>query len=364
MKRLLPSIALVAFVYSMPLISIAETVHFQLVEKIILPTVDGYGDLLRYDPGSRAIYASMARSGGAVIDPETNKIAHIINGGIRNPSGMAWDRKYIYWTSNEKRNGHVDDQIYVISKRSWKIVYRFRPEGLTPDAIYADCRNHRLYVSMDDSNWIDIYRLTKTPSYVGKIPLYPTVGSGPDVGVLRASKARLYVPDDSWEEVINLKLNKIINRVNTALPGVVGRESHTKGQAFDKKTGDLWVGTTKDGILVLQGNDLKTLMRLPSHSGIDEVVIDPKYQLVYAFESKAKGFDVYNAVTMKPIAFVETGFTSTHTGTVNLQSHEVYAYAGMDHAIFVYKPILSQEVWDNPENIGGIIGKTTSRVVG
>jgi hypothetical protein len=342
MKSLLLTFGMAAVTACVPLTSSADTIHFQLVKKIVLPTTDGHGDLLRYDPDTQNIYASMAHSGGAVINPADNKIAHIIQGGIQNPSGMAWDKNYVYWTSNGKSNGQANDQIYVISKHSWKVVYHFRPVGLTPDAIYADTRNHRLYVSMDDSNWIDIYRLGEKPRFIGKIALYPQSGSGPDVGTLRAAKDRLYVPDDSWEEVINLKNDKIIHKINTAPPTANGQNSHTKGQAFDEKTGDLWVGTTKDGILVLKGKDLKILKRLPAQSGIDEVVLDPQYQLVYAFESKAEGFDVYNAVSLKPVAFVKTGYLSTHTGAINPRNHEVYAYAGMDHAIFVYRPILSQ----------------------
>ena len=114
----------------LPLSSIAEPVHFTLVKKIVLPTVDGHGDLLRYDPSNQQIYASMARSGGAVIDTSTNQISHIIQGGIENPSGMAWDKNYVYWTSNAKANGHPDDQIYVVSKKNWNVVYHFHPVGL------------------------------------------------------------------------------------------------------------------------------------------------------------------------------------------------------------------------------------------
>ncbi|WP_308389029.1 hypothetical protein [Acidithiobacillus sp. AMEEHan] len=326
----------------LPLSSMADSVNFALVKKITLPTVDGHGDLLRYDPGNQQIYASMARSGGAVINTKTHNISHIIQGGIENPSGMSWDKNYVYWTSNAKSHGHPDDQIYVVSKQNWKVVYHFHPVGLTPDAIYANEKNHRLYVVMNDSNWIDIYSLGEKPVYLGQIPLYPTSGSGPDVGVLRAKANLLYIPDDSWEETIDLKTNKIIAKVNTALPGSVGESSHTKGQVYDEKTGDLWVGTTKGGILVLNASNLKIIKRLPSKAGIDEVALDPKYQLIYAFESKGKGFNVYNAKTLQLVGFVKTGYLSTHTGAVNPQTHEIYAYAGMDHTIFVYRPISSK----------------------
>lgn len=338
MKPSLLSCCMAIVITVLPLTSFALPIHFHLVRIITLPTKDGHGDLLRYDPGNQKIYASMAYSAGAVINSETNNIDRIIRGGIENPSGMAWDKKYIYWTSNGKVDGHPHDQVYVISKRTWKIVYRFRPVGLTPDAIYADSKNQRLYITMDDSNWIDIYHFGEKPRYLGKIILYPSSGSGPDVGTLLAAQDRLYVPDDSWEEIVDLKNHKIVNKVNMDLPTVDGKPSHTKGQVYDEKTGDLWVGTTNSGMLVFHGDDLKLIKRISSRSGIDEVAIDPGYQLIYAFESKGRGFDVYNAVTLQPIAFVKTGYLSTHRGAVNPRSHEVYAYAGMDHAIFVYKP--------------------------
>ncbi len=333
--------AIMASLFAMPPLSYSETIHYKLVKKIVLPTIDGHGDFLGFDPSNRMIYASMARSGGAVIDTNNNSIAHTVQGGIKNPAGNTWDHNYVYWTSNSKDKGKPNDRIFVVSKKTWSIVDQFKPVGISPDGIFADPVNKHLYIAMDDSNWVDVYSLGKNPHYIGKINLYPTTGSGPDVGTIRAKQDKLFMPDDSWEEEINLLNNQIIKKVNTLPLNEKLDNSHTKGQVYDPQTGDLWVGTTKNGVLVFNAKNMDLIKRIPSRGGIDEVALDPGYQLVYTFEGKAEGFNVYNAMTMKKLTFVKTGYTSTHTGAVNPFTHAVYAYAGMDHAIFVYQPIVT-----------------------
>ncbi|MCF3948672.1 YncE family protein, partial [Acidiphilium iwatense] len=208
--------------------------------------------------------------------------------------------------------------------------------GTSPDGMWLDPATHKLYVAMDDNNWVDVYSTGKDPKFETKFPLYPTKGSGPDVGWLVPSKNVLYMPDDSWEEMLNATTGKILYKYNTHCD--ITNLGGTKGQIYDPKTNAVWVGTTTAGVYVFNADTLKVLKHLSAKSGIDEVEWDPKLGLVYAFEGAGKGFNVYDANTMKPVTFVSTGVGLTHTGTVDLKTHDVYAYAGLAGALYVYKP--------------------------
>ena len=112
----------------------------------------------------------------------------------------------------------------------------------------------------------------------------------------------------------------------------------TKNMVFDAKTNHLWVGTTGKEVLILDPDTLQIVGRAPAHGGIDEVSFDPGLRLVYTFEGSAKGFDAYNADTMQPVGFVDTGSGNTHTGDVNPSNHFVYAYEGDANVVGVYAP--------------------------
>jgi DNA-binding beta-propeller fold protein YncE len=310
----------------------AQSYHFKLVDKISLPGKPGHGDFVRYDPTDGYIYVSLP-NGGAVVDTHTNKVIHYFK-SISSPNSHASDKNYVYWTVADGPG--KTNQIVVISKKDWKIVNRVTTEGTSPDGMWLDPGNHKLYIAMDDNNWIDVYSTGHAPKFETKIPLYPAKGSGPDVGTLVPSKNILYMPDDSWEEAININTDKITHKVNTHVK--ITKLGGTKGQIYDPKTNTVWVGSTTGGVLVFNADTLKIIKRLPSKGGIDQVSFDPKLNLVYAFDGGANGVDVYNANTMAPVTFISTGIGLTHTGTVDLANNDIYAYAGKADALYVYKP--------------------------
>ncbi|MCU4161472.1 hypothetical protein AiwAL_15400 [Acidiphilium sp. AL] len=310
----------------------ASAWHFKLVDKIPLPNAKGHGDFVRYDPTDGMIYVSLP-NGGVAVDSHTNKVVHHWK-SIPAPNSHASDAHYVYWTAAQGPG--KTNQIVVISKKTWKIVNRVTTVGTSPDGMWLDPMTHKLYVAMDDNNWVDVYSTGKDPKFETKFPLVPTKGSGPDVGRLVASKNVLYMPDDSWEESLNASTGQITHKVNLHIK--VTKLDGTKGQIYDPKTNAVWVGTTTAGVYVFNADTLKVLKHLSAKSGIDEVEWDPKLGLVYAFEGAGKGFNVYDANTMKPVTFVSTGVGLTHTGTVDLKTHNVYAYAGLAGSLYVYKP--------------------------
>lgn len=334
-------------------IACAETVSFKLIKIIPLPTVDKGGDAVSYDPYDHAVYVSMGKTdaGAVVIDAKNNQIIKIIHDGLMRPYGMSFDKRYVYWTANylEDKNNSVKDvvqnkesRIFVIDKANWKVVNIFKTTGSGADGIWVDQKLNRLYIAMDDNNWIDEYTLGRNPIFIGKISLYPESGGGPDLGVLLASSHVLYMPDDSWEEKINLLTKKIEEKINVApyfMQSTLGKKSATKGQIYDSENQTLWVGTSGSRIFIFNAGNLKVLASLPARAGIDQVAYDPKFHLVYAFESKAKGFNVYNTRTMKVVSFVSTGYAKTHTGAVDPSNHRIFVYVGAAHAVYVYQPI-------------------------
>lgn len=306
---------------------------FTLIDKIALPAKPGHGDLVRYDPATGDAYVSLS-AGAAVVDTRTGKVVHTYR-SIAAPNGMAFGRHHVYWT--DAGGPGKPNRIVVISKRSWKIVGRISTVGTSPDGIWVDPGTHRLFVAMDDDNWVDIYRTGATPRFAGKIPLAPAhPKAGPDIGVLVSAKATLYIPDDATEDAISTRTGKLVRAVPLPIP--LGRHGGAKGQIYDTRTNRLWVGTTDHAVLVLNADSLAVVRRLPAEGGIDQVAFDPKLGLVYAFEGGAKGFDVYDARTMRRLGFVSTGVGATHTGTVDPITHAVYAYAGEAAALYVYRP--------------------------
>ncbi len=349
--KLLVKLFFVSLLLSTP--AYAGHLFFKLTNIIQLPTIDKGGDVVSYDPGNHNVYVSMGNtdSGGAIIDADTDKLVTVVRNGIVRPGGMAWDQRYVYWTSDVHIKSNINGKdktvkrygkVVVVSKNGWNVVDTFTTVGTGADGIWADPSLNRLYIGLDNSNWIDEYTLGKMPKYIGKISLYPKTGDGPDLGVIVSDRHLLYMPDDSWEEKINLLTGKIEAKTNIASYFPVspkGDHPNTKGQIYDPQTDTVWVGTNRGQIFIFNARNLKVLAHLPAHAGIDAVAYDPTYHLVYAFESDAKGFDVYNADTMKPVTFISTGYGKTHTGAVDFSNHKIFVYAGEAHAVYVYQPI-------------------------
>lgn len=83
----------------------------------------------------------------------------------------------------------------------------------------------------------------------------------------------------------------------------------------------------------------ETGVKVTKKGGIDQVAFDPKLGLVYTFDGGAKGFDVYDANTMKPATFVSTGVATAHTGDVDTAARLVFAYHGENDTLGIFKPV-------------------------
>lgn len=319
----------------------ASSWQFKLVDTIPLPSKAGHGDMVRYDSSNGMIYVSMPE-GGAVIDTRTNKIAHVFP-KLHAPNDMAFDNDYIYWT--DVPGAGKQDYIVVISKKTWQVVNRVKTVGTTPDGLQIDPATHRLYSVMDDNNWVDAWDTSNgaDPKFVAKYMLYPPSppGAGPDVAALAPSINRYFQSDDAWELALDPATGKILYKVDYHIP--VTKKGGTKDGYYDPNTKVFWLGTTtsKAGMLLVNPSNLEVMHRLPESGEVDQVAADPGLGLLYAFESPAKGFGVFDLNAEKYITFVKYGTSVTHTGDVDTASHDIYILAGKDNgkaAMLVYKP--------------------------
>jgi hypothetical protein len=304
-------------------------IPYTQVTTIPLPGKGGHGDWVTYDPDTNSVYVALHESGVAVIDADANKVVADVD-PIPGPNGIAYDSGYLYVAAGDS------NELVVISKGDWKIVGRLKTKGTSPDGVWVPALG-TVALSSDDNNWVEIYSSGASPRLLATIPLQPAnPKTGPDVGVYVASKGTLYMPVDSLVEAVDLKTGKIGARVDTGVP--LTKNGGTKNMTYDAAKNLLWVGTTANKALILDADTLEVRGSVPAHGGIDEVSFDPGRRLVYTFESSAKGFDVFNADTRLPVAYVNTGSGNTHTGDVNPKTHNVYVYEGDANMVAVYAP--------------------------
>ena len=316
--------------------ALAQTYHFKLVDKIPLPTKPGHGDWVAYDPGNQDVYISLHGSGMAVVDTKTNKVVHDFK-NIPSPNTMSFDSNYIYETAADGPGANKVNQLVVIDKKTWKIVDRVNTVGTSPDGTFIDKANSRLYVVMDDDNSIDIYTTGAHPKFVKKLKLYPAnPKEGPDVANLY--NGTIYATDDAWVVKVNPNTGAIGKKMDYHLK--LTKLGGTKDMYWDKDNNTLWVATTTGGVLVVNPKTLAVEKKLPETAGADAVAWDNKLGLVYVFEGATPGFDVYSIKDMKRLTTVKTGTKKpTHSGDVDPVTHKIYAYAGGDAALYVYKPV-------------------------
>lgn len=303
---------------------------FQRVGTIVLPGTAGHGDWVTYDPGAGRLYVSLHGSGMAVIDPAAKRVVATAE-PIKGPSGNTYDQDYVYVAAGDA------NELVVVSKRNWTIVGRVHTKGTSPDGVWVDRARGTVIVASDDANMLEVYSAGATPRLLSTTPLQPAhPKTGPDVGVLVASKGVLYMPDDAMVETVRLSTMTIGRAVDTRIP--LTKQGGTKGMIYDPRTNRLWVGTTAKEVLVLDGTTLAVAARIPARAGIDEMAFDPGARLVYAFEGTARGFEAFGADTMKLLAYVDTGSGGTHTGAADPKTHAVYAYEGDANVVGVYVP--------------------------
>lgn len=336
-KNLLASVAMLGGM--MTGTALASPVTFKEIAKIPLPCTPGHGDWVAFDPGTNSVYVSMHGGGMAVVDAKTNTVSHVFPESIiPEPNTMTFDDDYIYETAAEGPGAGKVNQIVVISKATWQVVDRVNTVGTSPDGTFIDKANGRLYVVMDDDNSIDEYTTGAHPKYIKKIMLLPKKPvAGPDVANLY--NGWIYATDDAYVEKVNPNTGHIAAIVNYHLK--LNQFGGTKDMFFDHLHNQIWVGTTTGGFLLINPDTLAVEKRLKMTAGADAVAADHKLGIAYAFEGGIPGFDYYSIKDEKYLGTVKTGEKKpTHSGAIDPETHLVYAYAGGDAELDVYKPVM------------------------
>ena len=321
----------------------AADYHFEKVATIELPGGKGHGDIATFDPLAQMLYVSMPNDGLCVVDTKSNSVVKYIQ-EVTSPNGSDWDADHVYVSAadglgpnNSPPAGKIND-IIVISKEKWKEVGRIQIQGTSPDWLAVDRAAHLIYVDSDDNNQMEVYSTGDKPELKSTWKLYPDEAkTGPDVAALVTSRKEIFQSDDSFVLVVDTATGAIKRKVDTGV--TITAKGGTKGEVYDAKNHRLWVATTGKEIFVLNPDTLATIAKLPQKSGADVAAFDPGLGLIYVFEGGGKGFDVYDAETVKPVTFVSTGVGNTHTGDVDPATHLIYAYEGDDGLVGVYKPV-------------------------
>jgi YVTN family beta-propeller protein len=302
--------------------------NFKLAATVPLPGSGGHGDLVVYDTAKKLVYLAHHGDDLVVIDPTTKKITADVKVGA-DPNGVAFDGSYLYVTTGGANT------IAVVSLSDWKVVKQVTSKDTSPDGIWLDPGSQKLYVISDDGNDVMVFTAGSNPTQTGTIALLPEKPtSGPDVGVLVPSKKRLYEPDDSLVEIVDLTSGKVTKSVDTKLP--IAKNGATKNMVYDPKTNHLWVATTAKKVLIMDADTLETVGSIPATASDDQMAIDPGRRLIYAFGGT--GFDAFDADKMTLVASVDTGSKTTHTGAVNPDTHDVYVYEGDANLVGIYRP--------------------------
>lgn len=286
---------------------------FAMVTTIPLPGPAGHCDWVAYDPGNGDIYLSHHGSNFVVVDTKNNMVvANIDSPALDTPDVMTFDPKYVYVTAEKAGN------FVVISKADWKIVGTVKTKGLSPDGIWLNAAEHRLYVVSNDANQLEVYTASWNPKLLATHPLEPAKPeSGPDVGVWVPSKHTLYESDDALVLAVNPDTGKILRKLDTQLK--INKTGATKNMVYDSKTNRLWIGTTDKQVWIVNASNLAKIKTEPATEGDDAVAFDPARRLVFTFGGQ--GFDVYDANTFEHVACVNTGSPITHSGTLDPITH-------------------------------------------
>jgi YVTN family beta-propeller protein len=302
----------------------AQSFLTQKTGEISLPGKGGHGDVVAYDPAEKAMYIAQSPDNNViVVNTVTQQIEKVIP-NMPSSNGIAVGPKYIY-VANANSNS-----VAVIEKGTWNVVATVSSGGKTPDAIYYDGSDNKVFVANDDTNNMAVINAT-TFKLETTFPLLPkNATSGPDLGVLVADKHQLYQADDNYIDVIDTRSDKLVKQLKTNLPS----SKATKDMIYDPSTRTVWVGTTGNEVITLNV-DTEQMTSVATASGMDQIAWDPASKMLFT-GSKNGTIEVIDMTTKKSIGAVptESGF---HTLDVDTDTHVVYAYYNDSNKIVLFQ---------------------------
>lgn len=303
----------------------AGPTQYTLIKTIDLPGAKGgHGDWVTFDRATNTVWLAQApQHNVVVIDAKTNTIKKVI-GDIEEGNGIALS-KHDAFLADGKGN-----KVVVLNKRTFAKVAELTDVGKTPDGVYWNARSGMLWVAADDDNQLTVFKAEKKGfKKISSFKLEPNPAKdGPDVGILVASRGRVYQPVDNKVDVINDKTMKI---ETVWSPNVKGS---TKSIAYDAKTGHLVVGTTDNAVLIMNAKDGKVVATIAVAGKVDQSVVDGRARRAYVGD-KAGHIDVIDLDTNKLITTIPSD-KNMHTLTVDTRTHTLYVYRDQMNKVDVF----------------------------
>src|SRR5215469_18089660 len=196
--------ALVASAALLAVPALAQEYHYVKVAEIHLPTPNGHGDIVTFDPTNQMIYVSLKDDGLAVVDTRTQKVVHVFK-DIPDPNANYFDDNYVYVVAaeglpqgmsgaNNSTGFGTRNELVTIDKHTWQITSRVDTPDTTPDGVFV--ANGKVYVVSDDNNSEMVYSAGAQPQLIARWPLWPyninswwmdtSDSTGPDVQYVSA----------------------------------------------------------------------------------------------------------------------------------------------------------------------------------
>ncbi len=321
---------------------------WKLVATIPLQGKKGHGDGINMDPQNGRIFVSMHGGGVDVVSTKDDRSIKLLT-GIPGPSDIEYYDGYIYVAQGP---GPGSPNALVAINGKTLAVTKVTTKGTSPDEISIDPLTKKLYLGLDDDNWIEVYNVSDPAkptldSIIGEYPPAYPGSSGPDDLTVVPSLGTLYASNSSAEGMYNASSGQLEGSYDTHIP--LRKFGGLKGVRYNAKTNQIWVVSTnasiygKDnlGMFVLNANNMNLVAALPLTGGGDGLAVDHGLGLLYAFTrwKGSDGFDVYNMNTDARIAHISDDIGQTHTGVVDEATHVVYAFAGNKAELLAYKPV-------------------------
>jgi YVTN family beta-propeller protein len=306
--------------------SATKAVTASTLKSIRLPGTGGHGDLVVADPDTHQVYVAQSPDNNVVvIDTATNTIRAVI-GAVPNANGIAYNQDYLF-VSEASTN-----KVAIISKATWRVIATVPSGGKTPDAIYADAKDHTIFVTNDGSNNTQYFSDSAPFKVLGNIPLQPAKPKlGPDLGTYAPTTNTIYQSDDNNVVVIDAATRTIKKVITLPLAAGTG----AKDMYYDPRRDVLWVATSGKEILAVNPHTGSVVATVTIPSGADQLSSDGA-GLLFLGLGKAGVMGVIDMDTHKYLAGIPTE-VDTHTLAYLPNSGLVYVYRGTSNVVDVVK---------------------------
>ena len=284
---------------------------YRLVKDVPIPG-DGGWDYLNVDASARRLYISHATK-VAVYDLDKDAVVGEIadTPGVHGAVAAFGDRIV---TSNGRGNNAS-----IVDAKTLQTVSKVATEA-NPDFIMYEPKQKEVYTFNGSGKSASVIDAS------GKVVATISLGGKPEAGVPDPSAGRVYVNNETGNEIIVIDVAKheVVGRWPIA-PG-----ESAAGLAIDVKSHRLFIGAHNNKMLMMDSTDGKVLADVPIGPGVDATQFDPGTG--YAFSSCGGGegsVTIAHEDTPNKLTLLQTLTTARGARTMGLDpvTHRIYLMA-------------------------------------